>query len=75
MAYSPENNPYIPGDPYSYDLKWLIQVIKKLEAGQLQFTEDLKAAVLGYIAENLATFLLSANYDADTKSIVIEEAE
>lgn len=75
MAYSPENNPYIPGDPYSYDLKWLVQVIKKLQAGQLQFTEDLKATVLGYIAENLATFLLSANYDADTKSIVIEEAE
>lgn len=24
MAYTPNNNPYIPGDPYSYDLKWLV---------------------------------------------------
>lgn len=30
MPYSPENNPYIPGDPYSYDLKWIIQQIKDL---------------------------------------------
>lgn len=27
MAYTPENNPYIPGDPYSYDLKWMVQQI------------------------------------------------
>lgn len=24
MAYDPENNPYIPGDPASYDLKWVV---------------------------------------------------
>ena len=29
MAYTPNNNPYIPGDPYSYDLKWLICQLKK----------------------------------------------
>lgn len=29
MAYSPENNPYIPGDPYSYDLKWIVAEVKK----------------------------------------------
>ncbi len=28
MAYTPENNPYIPGDPYSYDLKWLVSSVK-----------------------------------------------
>ena len=27
MAYTPENNPYIPGDPYSYDLKWVVDEI------------------------------------------------
>lgn len=27
MAYRP-NNPYIPGDPYSYDLKWIVAQIK-----------------------------------------------
>lgn len=28
MAYTPENNPYIPGDPYSYDLKWIVEELK-----------------------------------------------
>lgn len=31
MAYTPENNPYIPGDPYSYDLKWMVKDIKHME--------------------------------------------
>lgn len=29
MGYTPENNPYIPGDPYSYDLKWMVAEIKR----------------------------------------------
>lgn len=40
MAYSPENNPYIPGDPYSYDLKWMVSQIKKWAAAY----ESLEAA-------------------------------
>ena len=28
MPYTPNNNPYMPGDPYSYDLKWLVQKTK-----------------------------------------------
>ena len=28
---TPYNNPYIPGDPYSYDLKWLVARVKELE--------------------------------------------
>lgn len=31
MSYTP-NNPYVPGDPYSYDLKWLVQNIHKIES-------------------------------------------
>lgn len=35
--YSPEDNPYVPGDPYSYDLKWLIgevtNIITWIEGG------------------------------------------
>lgn len=31
MSYTP-NNPYIPGDPYSYDLKWLVENIKNIES-------------------------------------------
>lgn len=28
MSYTP-NNPYIPGDPYSYDLKWIVEKLKE----------------------------------------------
>ena len=28
MAYTPTDNPYIPGDPYSYDLKWIVSEVK-----------------------------------------------
>jgi hypothetical protein len=28
MPYDPTNNPYIPGDPYSYDLKWMVDQIQ-----------------------------------------------
>lgn len=31
MSYTPDNNPYIPGDPYSYDLKWIVAQIKRLQ--------------------------------------------
>lgn len=31
MGYSPENNPYIPGDPYSYDLAWMVEEVKKAQ--------------------------------------------
>lgn len=31
MSYTP-NNPYVPGDPYSYDLKWLVQNIHTIES-------------------------------------------
>lgn len=27
---TPYNNPYIPGDPYSYDLKWLVSKVKEI---------------------------------------------
>lgn len=30
MGYTP-NNPYIPGDPYSYDLKWMVENLGKLK--------------------------------------------
>lgn len=43
MAYTPENNPYIPGDPYSYDLKWMVSEIDKwklAEEGLDHVTEE-----------------------------------
>ena len=41
MPYTPENNPYIPGDPYSYDLKWIVQQLKS--AGDIKkYAEESK---------------------------------
>ena len=39
---TPWNNPYIPGDPYSYDLKWLVQRVK--EHGEILATLDERIA-------------------------------
>ena len=42
MGYSPNNNPYIPGDPYSYDLKWIVSEINRKfkSVGPESITED-----------------------------------
>lgn len=42
MAYSPNNNPYIPGDPYSYDLKWMVDEVKSIEKAIPGYTSQLK---------------------------------
>lgn len=49
MAYTPENNPYIPGDPYSYDLKWIVTNIKDLIANYTGQIDELKAFIMDYI--------------------------
>lgn len=28
---TPENTPYVPGDPYSYDLKWMVRKLKEMQ--------------------------------------------
>ena len=43
MAYTPENNPYIPGDPYSYDLKWIVKQLKTFEEPE-KFAKEAKAS-------------------------------
>ena len=43
MGYTPENNPYIPGDPYSYDLAWMVQEVKtaqKIGQSAQQYAND-----------------------------------
>ena len=69
MAYRP-NNPYLPGDPYSYDLKWIVEQIKlSIEEytalhGQIhdlsEEFEDLKE----YVDQRLANLYIQAEVDA-----------
>lgn len=47
MAYSPQNNPYVPGDPYSYDLKWLVSKIKSNETSIENAIDMIEAAQIG----------------------------
>lgn len=62
MAYTPENNPYIPGDPYSYDLKWIVEKIK-----QVQDLESAKsyAEAAQASAESAENSAINANADAE----------
>lgn len=46
MGYTPENNPYIPGDPYSYDLKWIVSQLKAQSSALSTLDQNIKAAVL-----------------------------
>ena len=39
MPYTPNNNPFIPGDPYSYDLKWIVRNIKQFAKSIEEFAE------------------------------------
>lgn len=47
MPYDPTNNPYIPGDPYSYDLKWMVDKIQ-------EWTDPLDSAERAEAAEAAA---------------------
>lgn len=53
MGYTPENNPYIPGDPYSYDLKWMVEEIN--EAKAVREIADQAASVAQQAADNAYT--------------------
>ena len=60
MGYSPENNPYVPGDPYSYDLKWIVKKFKNFEKPE-------------QYAEAAAQSALEAKASADEAAELLEE--
>jgi len=47
------NNPYIPGDPYSYDLKWLVRKVKEHSA----LLENIESTLDQKIAEAIMRYL------------------
>lgn len=56
MAYTPTNNPYMPGDPYSYDLKWIVARLKSLISAN---EAAINAANSAEIAQNAADSIKS----------------
>ena len=62
MAYTPDNNPYIPGDPYSYDLKWLVAKLKELTTS----VNSLNSKINGIVGTKNAIFVETV---ADLKAL------
>lgn len=64
-TYTPENNPYIPGDPSCYDLKWMVQEVKKAQdvitnANQAVTDAAAQAEAASDSAYNAATYANNA---------------
>lgn len=69
MPYTPENNPYVPGDPFMYNLKWIVKKIKEYAnyAGEIA---DLKTAF-----EDLKNYVDSFIDSLDIQSAVNAKLE
>lgn len=59
MAYTP-NNPYIPGDPYSYDLKWLVCQIKEHTEILAGLDSKIQAAIIQTLDQHDPIFFETA---------------
>lgn len=61
------NNPYVPGDPFSYDLKWLVRKVK--EHGEILATLDerIAAAVTDFLDQHDPVYFRNAQELIDTK--------
>lgn len=46
------NNPYIPGDPYSYDLKWIVAEIKRHSEQLATLDEQIAAAIIKFLDQH-----------------------
>ena len=66
MAYSPENNPYIPGDPACYDLKWMVQEINAAKAVREQ-AEGSAAAATASAEAAAASAERAGDWEADAR--------
>lgn len=52
------NNPYIPGDPFSYDLKWIVRQIKKL----INSTENIDDRIQEYVENYIDHLQIPTDY-------------
>lgn len=60
------NNPYVPGDPYSYDLKWMVQEVKAAQAVGEQAAGSAAAAAASAEAA-AASAEQSGDWEADAR--------
>lgn len=54
---TPYNNPYIPGDPYSYDLKWLVTKVKEILSQLGSLDEAIEKKIFeGFLEHSVVQF-------------------
>ena len=58
---TPYNNPYIPGDPYSYDLKWIVKKIKKYGVELSTLDERIQQAIISALAQHDPIYFTNAD--------------
>lgn len=69
MPYTP-NNPLVPGDPYSYDLKWMVEETKKaIAVGESAKADAESAAASAVIANNKANLAAAMKDEAEAWAI------
>lgn len=64
-----ENFPYT--NFHEMNLDWIIAKVKELDS---EFNETLEENIIQYIDDHMSQFLLTAMYDAGTKTITIQSA-
>lgn len=70
------NSPYAPGDPYSYDLKWMVRKLKELSSAANTAAEAAAALVTTQVVINCDTGAGTAVIDTDlTWDELIETAQ
>lgn len=51
------NNPYVPGDPYSYDLKWIVTKLKEHDAEILALNTTIEKHLIDWLNEHGAPLM------------------
>ena len=58
------NNPYVPGDPFSYDLKWLVRKIKEHSNQINELTQEIAGIVIPDYTEITTSIMTFGDFEA-----------